>query len=1132
MAGSKASTGLIMAFYDPFSTFHKSVFGPVAACCNALFLRITSQHRLHAAKFHLNFLGDGSTSLLMTERQLQDVFVYECHVPSTLISHIGIYAYYFSHIQGGEIVKIGQDPEHIRGAVEGSAVPPFKLTVYQADFKVPDWFKEQCFYHIFVDSFYSSSPKGETERSKMGYLKVNDGKVEQNCSKQLLHFHIDFDSPETTDKPPHYMEKGRGMLGGDLLGIQRKLDYLQDLGVTSIYLSPVFYADSSHKYNANDFMSIDPHFGVEVKNKTGSGLDMTATTAANDVLFSSFCAALDRHGMYVILDGVFNHCGANSIYFDRQNIRSQIGAYPFWSKTFDLAKSENLSIQEAKAQTIHHYEASINPDTGRHYQYPQDFSFIDLFDIEGVKMPSSDIYEYHAWAGYTSLPCFARQRNVPGDADGIEGLHVWNNLAYRQYFYGGTADSGESVVNKWARLGIAGWRMDATPEISIPSWRKIAKAVQSVGEHNGRKPQVMIGEVWQKSPQYLLGDTYQSLTNYPLKDIIDAFVFHGDGAHFQQGIEQIKDMYPGEAFHALFNMLSSHDTNRLFHTYNSGRGGRSPFEMMACAYGLLFTLPGVPVIYYGDEIGMDGERDPDNRRPFPWAKVTEKEGTFTLHGAEGVYHTAIKRFLAARKSIPALVHGNLTFLHGDACGVVFLRTLGHQCVIVAGNPSNQAQTIRINVAKLPKNIIVPANTLIHREDDHYLVKIPATSTQLVTLNNQAHQQLTPVAFISSSGEEIQWSAVDGATGYRIYGARSPFDLTQNHYSLLTETSERHIRGLDPTYKHILITPFNAVGEHINAVSVCIGDDVQLQPIDNHLAVTASATHFSIKTPTGVRLFRGRCEDQQQLSCIELPNKESSYQDHDVDSRSAYQYVLLDAQGHVYQSAPCKLKTDFIDIVINAHIPEYTPSDELITMIHRGNGWCLKEAPLQKISPTLHQYTTKGRVGDRFEAINFCRRQSGFCASVIYLSGIDKDPNCSSNWAYFDFDTHVSTTVQETQPGRFVYDVYIHRWIDIPIADVTGRFRLGDTPNFTANASETVLFSIPRDTRLFVNDTEVPVDVLSDTALVHFPLSEGENRFMLHLELLGRHTEKYGFKESKYQGNIVRPAPLIFVRSLK
>ena len=409
----------------------------------------------------------------------------------------------------------------------------FQLLIYEKREQYPEFFRGGIVYQIFVDRFF----RGGNEELKPD-----------------AEFNPDwYGGVPVYFRPGDKEFKNNVFFGGDLPGVEKKLSYLASLGVTTIYLNPIFLSSSTHKYDTADYMQIDPMFGGEEG-------------------FRSLMKATKKYGISVILDGVFNHTGDDSIYFNKYGKYDTVGAY----------------------------QSKDSP-------YAEWFNFTEFPE------------EYESWWGFKNLP------RVMSDTP-----------SYKNFLFG-----KDGVIRKYIREGICGWRLDVADELSDEFLEELSTAARKE-----RADALILGEVWEdasnkvsygKRRSYFSGRELDSVMNYPMREAIIAYVRHGDMWKFLRTANSLYYNYPREMTHQLLNLLGSHDTVRAITMLaGSGSEGLSSdmlaekrmtadeyklgVKRMKLAYFILATIPGVPCIYYGDEIGMEGEKDPFNRRPYPWGR--------------------------------------------------------------------------------------------------------------------------------------------------------------------------------------------------------------------------------------------------------------------------------------------------------------------------------------------------------------------------------------------------------------------------------------------------------------------------------------------------------------------------------
>ena len=408
----------------------------------------------------------------------------------------------------------------------------WQLTVYDRNFTTPEWLKGGIIYQIFPDRFSGSGEKKENVPADRVLRTDRDGEP--------------FWRPDSDGKVHN-----NDYFGGDLKGIEQKLPYLKSLGVTCIYLNPIFEAQSNHRYDTADYTKIDPLLGTEKD-------------------LENLCSAAEKQGMKIILDGVFSHTGNDSKYFNQYGRYSTVGAY-----------------QSKDSKYYGWYKFNEWPD------------------------------DYTSWWGIKILP--EVQEENPDFIDYITGEN--------------------GIARRWLRTGASGWRLDVADELPdefLDAFRRAVKAEKSDA--------LVLGEVWEDASnkssygqrrRYLQGGQLDSVMNYPFADAVIDFVRTGGAELFASRIMSIVENYPKEVLNVLMNHISTHDTMRAITALAGescayrdrywqsvhqldGEQYRKGVQLMKMASAIQFTLPGVPSIYYGDEAGMQGYKDPFNRFCYPW----------------------------------------------------------------------------------------------------------------------------------------------------------------------------------------------------------------------------------------------------------------------------------------------------------------------------------------------------------------------------------------------------------------------------------------------------------------------------------------------------------------------------------
>ncbi len=444
----------------------------------------------------------------------------------------GLYYYHFDYTTPFGVLSIRHNGDTC-GVLSGG-VHDWQLTVYDRDFKAVDWLKGGLIYQIFPDRFYNSGNKKQNVPADRVLRDDWGGEPDWKPTKEGRVLNNDY-------------------FGGDLEGIRQKLDYLSSLGVTCLYLNPIFEAQSNHRYDTGDYEKIDPVLGTEDDLK-------------------HLCADAKEHGIRVILDGVFSHTGDDSRYFNKYGRYDSLGAF-----------------QSKQSPYYPWYKFQSWPK------------------------------KYTAWWGIDILP--EVREETPSFIDYIAGEN--------------------GVAAKWLRCGISGWRLDVAdelPDAFLDAFRKRVKA---------ENPEALIlGEVWEDASnkssyghrrRYLQGRQLDSVMNYPFADAILSFIRTGKAEGFADSILMILENYPKCVTDILMNHIGTHDTMRAITALagESCEGRDRPWQskhhlskvdykkgvlLLKLAAVLQYTLPGVPSLYYGDEAGMEGYKDPFNRGCYPWGR--------------------------------------------------------------------------------------------------------------------------------------------------------------------------------------------------------------------------------------------------------------------------------------------------------------------------------------------------------------------------------------------------------------------------------------------------------------------------------------------------------------------------------
>ena len=506
--------------------------------------------------------------------------------------------YWYSFLADGK--KIGRNELNFAEICPCSG--NFELLVYDNNQTYPKSFCGGIMYQIMPDRFNRAEGFGDTAQKRMRddwggtpEYKPRDGKIRND----------DF-------------------FGGNFEGIRQKLDYLKGLGVTRIYLNPVFEAKSNHRYDTGDYMKFDKLLGSEKD-------------------FENLIKSGKKFGIEFIIDGVFNHTGDDSVYFNKYKSYPSVGAY--------------------------------NSKKSPYYDW---FIF--------NKHPN----DYLSWWGIDTLPTINKKSSQ-----------------FEEFI---TGENG--VLDRCLKLGVNGVRLDVVDEIPDSFVKKIAGRVKSYGNDK-----IVIGEVWEDATnkiaygvrrKYFQGEELDSVMNYPLKNAIIDYLISGNADSIYRTVREQIDNYPAHSLSCMMNILGTHDTPRILTVL--GKQGKIKSEredmefeilsskeyelgkkMLKVASLLQFTLYGVPCVYYGDEIGMQGNKDPFNRR------------CFDIEKCDGEILDWYKFLAKLRKKVPALKEGKTVLIKKEKGVFTYTRESENSSLTVVVNCGDE--TFDVSVKGYEKEIM-------------------------------------------------------------------------------------------------------------------------------------------------------------------------------------------------------------------------------------------------------------------------------------------------------------------------------------------------------------------------------------------------------------------------------------------
>lgn len=582
------------------------------------------------------------------------------------------------------------------------------ITVYQPGLRPVSWLQGAVVYQVFPDRFVNGSPANDADptQPRYGHPPLASDRVVR----------------EKWGTPPPDPSSGGEYYGGDLAGIRSKLPYLHDLGVSVLYLNPIFASASNHGYDTRDYYRIDPRFGTQ------ADFDGLVRDAAG-------------LGIHVVLDGVFDHVSSDSRYFDR-------------------------------------YGRAVVPGACASVASPYRAWFVFTPQVNGpcAGPDGPHTMGYSGWSSIATLPMLDKR-----------------NAAVQDLIYSGP----DSVARHWLTLGASGWRIDTMADTSFPAgfWQAFRAAVKAV------KPDApIVGEAWQRDQVLPLvrGDTADTVMDYRSRSPLLAYLGTADARGFADDrasnlapsvlvskLAGVLEDEPPSVAGTEFRLLDSHDTERVLWSLTPGTSAAEKEAAANVAVGkarlrlaslIQFTLPGAPVVYYGDEVGMTGATDPDDRRTYP------------VSGGDTALAAWYRQLATIRSSTAVLRDGGVRFLLADDAsrGLAFARTAPGALSITAVNPGTALATLDVPLAR-PIDGGAPIRDGIHFRDllggpdvtsAGGQVRIELSATGAALLVPEAGQDVTAptappdvAATRTPDGVSLRWSASSGASSYTVW--RSP-----------------------------------------------------------------------------------------------------------------------------------------------------------------------------------------------------------------------------------------------------------------------------------------------------------------------------------------------------------------------
>ena len=523
-------------------------------------------------------------------------------------------------------------------------------------FSTPEWAKGAVMYQILVDRFYNGNPAGDVLDGEYYYVDGPTKHVENwaHCPQGI---------------------SVREFYGGDLEGVRQKLDYLQELGIEVLYFNPLFVSPSNHKYDCQDYDYIDPHVSNIVvdegavlpegcKDNTQAARYITRVTdkrnlEASNAYFAKFVEEVHAHGMKIILDGVFNHCGSFHKWLDREKLYEQQGGY---------APGAYVSGESPYRDFFAFQNQEAWPDNG----------------------------SYEGWWGFETLP----KLNYEGSQE------LWNYVL--------------DIGRKWVSppYNVDGWRLDVaadlghSPEVNHRFWKEFRKAVKEANPNA-----VILAEHYGDPKSWLLGDEWDTIMNYdafmePITWFLTGMEKHsdeyrgecfGNPGDFEGAMRHHMTRFMTSSLQCAMNELSNHDHSRFLTRTNkkvgraeqlgtdvAGRGINKAVMKEAVVFQM--TWPGAPTLYYGDEAGQVGFTDPDNRRTYPWG--SEDMDLLNFH----------REMIRIHKEHEAFKTGSIQFVWGEYNFLCYARYNRREHFLVVLNNDAVSRTVEMVVwpVGLPK----------------------------------------------------------------------------------------------------------------------------------------------------------------------------------------------------------------------------------------------------------------------------------------------------------------------------------------------------------------------------------------------------------------------------------------------
>ena len=764
--------------HNSHDTLYRVPFGAVTPGTEVLLRFRTYHNDVESVRARVWDAVAGGQFFLDLEKVAEDVSCYDdaqpdetCDFWQASLTPTQPTTYYYRFIIADGTATADYEDDVQRDGGWGEPRPSFfdygyVIQVYDPAFKPISWVQNGVMYQIFPDRFRNGKTSNDpnTNLPRYGWPSNALDRIIRKAWTDLPEGYCRFyDNPA---QPCTESPRGRDYFGGDIRGVQQRINYLKALGVTAIYFNPVFDAASNHAYDTQDYYRIDPFFGTNTE-------------------FNQFLKVAERSGIKVVLDGVFNHVSSDSRYFDRYGHFADVGACE--------------SVASPYRNWFYFFEQANGPCAGPN---------------------GPNTMNYNAWFGFDSLPVLNK-----------------NEQAVRDLFYA----EQDSVGRVWLNRGADGWRLDVMGDGSFPAefWQGFRDAVK---EEDPNAP--IIGELWKKFEilPMVRGDQADTAMGYRFRNAVLGFFgtvddkgFADDGqtdqppSLFASKLVSIREDNPDASYYTMMNILGSHDTQRILWLLTPGERNREQREFNAAnlnqgkallelAAVVQMTTPGTPTIYYGDEIAMTGDDDPDDRRPFPWNGT----GPFGS-GGDSAMLAHYSQLTQLRNTHKVFRQGAMSFLLADDANrtLAYLMRTSSEAAVVAINRNTTAQTLVIDARGLLPNAVNMADALgtlpgtITAANGVITVELPPLGAAiLLPARGQDLVAPTPATGLTvepGNGQvALDWNAARTAVAYNVY--RSP--VTGGGYELIGQTSGTEY--MDDTVEngrvyYYVVRPLDAAG---------------------------------------------------------------------------------------------------------------------------------------------------------------------------------------------------------------------------------------------------------------------------------------------------------------------------------